>query len=68
MSRPDRLFKIMQMLRGGDLHRAQDIAAQMGVSERTIYRDMDKLTGADVTADGMMALIKASGCSVEASS
>lgn len=52
MSRPDRLFEIMQMLRNCDLHRAQDIAAQMGVSERTIYRDMDKLIASGVPIEG----------------
>lgn len=31
------------MLRSGDHHRAADLAAHLGVSERTIYRDMDTL-------------------------
>ena len=43
MSRTDRLFDIIQILRDGRLHRAQDIAEGLGVSNRTIYRDMETL-------------------------
>lgn len=52
MARSERLFDIMQVLRGGDLHRAQDIAAEMGVSVRTIYRDIDKLVSSGVPIVG----------------
>lgn len=52
MTKSDRLFNIMQMLRGGALHRAQDIAAQMHVSVRTIYRDMDSLVASGVPIEG----------------
>jgi predicted DNA-binding transcriptional regulator YafY len=52
MNRSDRLFKIMQLLRGGSLYRAKDIAEEMGVSLRTIYRDMDKLIASGVQIEG----------------
>jgi|TARA_R110002049_G_scaffold23545_3_gene83309 predicted DNA-binding transcriptional regulator YafY len=52
MRRSDRLFDIMQILRDGQLHRAQDIAARMAVSPRTIYRDMDTLMASGVPVAG----------------
>ena len=52
MQKSDRLFKIMQMLRGGALHRASDIANAMDVSVRTIYRDMDQLISSGVPIEG----------------
>lgn len=52
MRRTDRLFDIIQILRDGKLHRAQDIAARLEVSTRTIYRDMDTLTASGVPVEG----------------
>lgn len=52
MRRSDRLFDIIQILRDGKLHRAQDIAAGLNVSLRTIYRDMDTLVAAGVPVEG----------------
>lgn len=52
MRRPDRLFDIIQILRDGNLHRAQDIAARLEVSVRTIYRDMDTLVASGVPVQG----------------
>lgn len=52
MRRSDRLFDIIQILRDGKLHRAQDIAARLAVSTRTIYRDMDTLVAAGVPVQG----------------
>ncbi len=43
MRRTDRLFDLIQILRDGRLHRAQDLAEELEVSVRTIYRDMDTL-------------------------
>ena len=40
MRRTDRLFDLIQILRDGRLHRASEIAAQLDVSVRTIWRDM----------------------------
>ncbi|MFK7835048.1 MAG: helix-turn-helix transcriptional regulator [Sulfitobacter sp.] len=52
MRRTDRLFDILQILRDGKLHRAQDIAKASKVSVRTIYRDMDTLVASGVPVQG----------------
>jgi len=52
MRRTDRLFDIIQILRDGTLHRAQDIAERLEVSVRTIYRDMDTLVASGVPVSG----------------
>ena len=52
MRRTDRLFDIIGILRDGKLHRAQDIAARLEVSIRTIYRDMDTLVASGVPVQG----------------
>ncbi|PCJ05607.1 MAG: transcriptional regulator [Rhodobacteraceae bacterium] len=52
MRRTDRLFDIIQILRDGNLHRAQDIADRLEVSVRTIYRDMDTLSASGVPVEG----------------
>ncbi|MBY6134766.1 YafY family transcriptional regulator [Nocardioides marinus] len=52
MRRTDRLFEIIQILRDGKLHRAQDIAERLEVSTRTIYRDMDTLVASGVPVEG----------------
>ncbi len=52
MPRTDRLFDILLILRDGQLQRAQDIAARVGVSPRTIYRDMDTLVASGVPVEG----------------
>ena len=52
MRRTDRLFDIIQILRDGKLHRAQDIADRFDVSVRTIYRDMDTLIASGVPVQG----------------
>lgn len=52
MRRTDRLFDIIQILRDGRLHRAQDMADTLEVSVRTIYRDMDTLVASGVPVQG----------------
>lgn len=52
MRRADRLFQIVQSLRGGRLVRARDLAEKLGVSERSIYRDMRDLLLSGVPVDG----------------
>ncbi|MEP1766454.1 MAG: YafY family protein [Sulfitobacter sp.] len=52
MAKSDRLFSILQILRDGALHRAADLAAQMDVSVRTLYRDMDHLLASGVPLVG----------------
>lgn len=43
MRRADRLFRIVQKLRQGKLTKAADLARDLEVSERTVYRDMQEL-------------------------
>ncbi|MBC7951729.1 MAG: YafY family transcriptional regulator [Rhodospirillaceae bacterium] len=52
MRRADRLFQIVQCLRGGRLVTARDLAQRLEVSERTIYRDMAELIGTGVPITG----------------
>jgi predicted DNA-binding transcriptional regulator YafY len=53
MKRDARLYDIVQVLRDGRLHTAADLARALGVSTRTIWRDMDMLaaTGLPVTGE-----------------
>ncbi|WP_099823754.1 helix-turn-helix transcriptional regulator [Oceaniglobus indicus] len=52
MRRTDRLFELIQILRDGRLHRAQKMADRLGVSLRTIYRDMETLMASGVPVQG----------------
>jgi predicted DNA-binding transcriptional regulator YafY len=52
MRRADRLFQIVQHLRGGRLITARKLADKQEVSERTIYRDIADLIGSGVPIDG----------------
>ena len=52
MRRTDRLFDLLQILRDGKLHTAQEMADKLEVSVRTIYRDMDTLQASGVPVEG----------------
>lgn len=52
MRRADRLFQIVQFLRGGRLVTARKLAEKLEVSERTIYRDVADLIGSGVPIEG----------------
>ncbi|MEL7114041.1 MAG: YafY family protein [Pseudomonadota bacterium] len=52
MRRADRLFQIVQALRGGRRMTSLALADQLEVSQRTIYRDIADLQGAGVPIDG----------------
>lgn len=52
MQRTDRLFDLLQILRDGRLHRASDMAARLGVSTRTIWRDMGTLMASGLPVEG----------------
>ncbi|MGR3503740.1 helix-turn-helix transcriptional regulator [Pseudaestuariivita sp.] len=56
MPRSDRLFDLIQILRDGRLHRAQDLADRLEVSIRTIYRDMDTLVASGIPIQGERGL------------
>ncbi len=50
--RSDRLYALMEILKDGALHRAEELAAAMQVSLRTIYRDMQTLANSGVAVEG----------------
>ncbi|MBB5516788.1 putative DNA-binding transcriptional regulator YafY [Rubricella aquisinus] len=52
MRRADRLFQIVQYLRGGRVVTARDLSERLEVSERTIYRDIADLIGSGVPIEG----------------
>jgi predicted DNA-binding transcriptional regulator YafY len=52
MRRADRLFQIVQHLRGGRLVTARILSERLEVSERTIYRDIADLQSTGVPIDG----------------
>ena len=52
MRRADRLFQIVQYLRGGRLVRARQLSDWLEVSERTIYRDIVDLQSSGVPVEG----------------
>ena len=52
MRRTDRLFDLIQILRDGRLHRASELAQSMGVSDRTVWRDMATLMASGMPVEG----------------
>lgn len=52
MTRTARLYDLVTILRDGALHTAPDLARHLGVSVRTIYRDMETLANAGVPVGG----------------
>jgi predicted DNA-binding transcriptional regulator YafY len=48
----DRLVALIDRLRDGQVHRAEDLARRFGISTRTIYRDMDKLSASGLPVAG----------------
>jgi predicted DNA-binding transcriptional regulator YafY len=52
MRRADRLFQIVQLIRGRRLSTAQFLAQRLEVSERTIYRDIAELMVQSVPIEG----------------
>ena len=56
MARTERLYQLIEILRDGRLHRAQDLANRLGVSLRTVYRDMATLWASGVPLEGNRGL------------
>src|SRR5260370_4862175 len=52
MRRADRLFQIVQLLRGRRLTTAAHLAGRLGVSLRTVYRDVRDLSLSGVPVEG----------------
>lgn len=52
MRRADRLFRLIQLLRHDRVLTARDLATELEVSERTIYRDVQDLTLSGVPIQG----------------
>lgn len=52
MKRSDRLYALIEILKEGALHRAEDLAGKLNVSVRTIYRDMDTLAASGIPVEG----------------
>lgn len=52
MRRADRLFQLVQLIRGRRLSTAAHLAGRLGVSERTIYRDVAELQHQGVPIEG----------------
>ncbi|WP_323769145.1 helix-turn-helix transcriptional regulator [Antarctobacter sp.] len=52
MNRKDRLYALTQRLRDRKLHTAEAMAQDLGVSVRTIYRDMETLAASGVPVEG----------------
>ncbi len=59
MTRDTRLYELVQILRDGRLHTAAELAGRLGVSERTIWRDMAMMaaTGLPVSGERGMGYI-----------
>ncbi|MFE3839542.1 helix-turn-helix transcriptional regulator [Pseudogemmobacter sonorensis] len=53
MKRDDRLYDLIRILRDGRLHTAAELAEKLGVSVRTVWRDMAMMaaTGLPVTGE-----------------
>ena len=56
MRRDDRLFDLVQEMRDGRLHTAAELARAMGVSTRTIWRDMAMLAASGLPVEGERGL------------
>ncbi len=56
MKRDARLFDIVQHLRDGRLHTATELAEALGVSTRTIWRDMAMMAATGLPVEGERGL------------
>jgi len=56
MKRDDRLFDLVRILRDGRLHTASELARALGVSPRTIWRDMAMMAATGLPVEGERGL------------
>ena len=56
MNRDQRLYDLVQILRDGRLHTAAELAQVMGVSTRTIWRDMTMMAATGIPVEGERGL------------
>lgn len=56
MKRDDRIYDLICILRDGRLHTAAELAAAMGVSTRTIWRDMAVMAATGLPVEGARGL------------
>lgn len=56
MSRDQRIFDLIQRMRDGRLHTAADLAKGLGVSTRTIWRDMAMMAATGIPVEGERGL------------
>lgn len=56
MRRTDRLFELIQLFRSKRLWKGRDLAEELGVSLRTIYRDIETIVASGVPIEGERGL------------
>lgn len=56
MSRDQRIFDLIQRMRDGRLHTAAALARELGVSTRTIWRDMAMMAATGIPVEGERGL------------
>ncbi|MCC6863904.1 MAG: HTH domain-containing protein [Rhodobacteraceae bacterium] len=56
MTRDDRMYELIQIMRDGRLHTATELATRMGVSPRTIWRDMSVMARSGLPVEGERGL------------
>lgn len=56
MTRDRRLFDLIQTMRDGRLHTAAELGALLGVSTRTIWRDMAMMAATGIPVEGERGL------------
>ena len=56
MKRDKRLYDLVQVMCDGQLHTASELAQKLGVSERTIWRDMGVMAASGIPVEGERGL------------